>query len=45
MDGAGEATVFLRVALPLMVPGLVTVFLLNIVAVWNNYFLPLIIFT
>ena len=28
-----------------MVPGLVTVFLLNIVAVWNNYFLPLIIFT
>ena len=45
IDGAGEATVFLRVALPLMVPGLVTVFLLNIVAVWNNYFLPLIIFT
>ena len=45
IDGAGEATVFLRVALPLMVPGLVTVFLLNVVAVWNNYFLPLIIFT
>ena len=45
IDGAGEATVFVRIALPLMVPGLVTVFLLNIVAVWNNYFLPLIIFT
>ena len=45
IDGAGELTVFLRVAVPLMLPGLVTVFLLNVVAVWNNYFLPLIIFT
>jgi multiple sugar transport system permease protein len=27
-----------------MVPGLVTVLLLSVVSVWNNYFLPLIIF-
>ena len=44
IDGAGELRIFLRVALPLMVPGLLTVLLINIVAVWNNYFLPLLIF-
>jgi multiple sugar transport system permease protein len=44
MDGAGEARIFFRVALPLMVPGALTVLLISIVAVWNNYFLPLLIF-
>jgi multiple sugar transport system permease protein len=43
IDGAGEAKIFARVALPLMVPALVTVLLLNFVATWNNYFLPFII--
>jgi multiple sugar transport system permease protein len=45
IDGAGEARIFFRVALPLMVPGMMTVLLLSVVAVWNNYFLPLIIYT
>ena len=45
MDGAGEIRIFFRLALPLMVPGLLTVFLLNVVTIWNNYFLPLIIFS
>jgi multiple sugar transport system permease protein len=45
IDGAGELRIFFRVALPLMVPGLVTVLLLSFVGVWNNYFLPLIIFS
>jgi multiple sugar transport system permease protein len=45
MDGAGELRIFVRVVLPLTVPGLVTVLLLTVVAVWNNYFLPLIIFS
>jgi multiple sugar transport system permease protein len=45
VDGAGEIRIFLRIALPLMVPGLMTVLLISVVAVWNNYFLPLIIFT
>jgi multiple sugar transport system permease protein len=44
IDGAGEIRIFFRVALPLMVPGLFTVLLINVVAVWNNYFLPLLIF-
>jgi multiple sugar transport system permease protein len=45
IDGAGEMRIFFRVALPLMVPGLMTVLLISVVAVWNNYFLPLIIFS
>jgi multiple sugar transport system permease protein len=45
IDGAGEIRIFVRIGVPLMVPGLVTVLLLSIVAVWNNYFLPLIIFS
>jgi multiple sugar transport system permease protein len=45
VDGASEFRIFYRVALPLMVPGLMTVALLSVVAVWNNYFLPLIIFS
>ncbi|MBO0807051.1 MAG: carbohydrate ABC transporter permease [Actinobacteria bacterium] len=45
IDGAGEVRIFFRLALPLMVPGLMTVLLLSVVAVWNNYFLPLIIFS
>jgi multiple sugar transport system permease protein len=45
IDGAGELKIFFRLAVPLMLPGLMTVLLLSIVAVWNNYFLPLIIFS
>lgn len=44
-DGAGEVWIFLRIAVPLMVPGLVTVLLLSVVAVWNSYFLPLVLFS
>jgi multiple sugar transport system permease protein len=45
IDGAGEFRIFCRIVLPLTVPGLVTVLLLTVVAVWNNYFLPLVIFS
>lgn len=41
IDGAGELRTFVRVALPLMRPGVVTVLLLSVVSTWNNYFLPL----
>jgi len=43
VDGAREASIFLRVAVPLMTPALITVFLLSVVASWNNYFLPFIV--
>jgi len=41
-DGAGEARTFFQVAVPMMVPGLVTVFLFQFVAIWNNFMLPYI---
>ncbi|MDA8061396.1 MAG: carbohydrate ABC transporter permease [Actinomycetota bacterium] len=45
VDGASESRVFWRVALPMTLPGAVTVLLFTIVGTWNNYFLPLLIFT
>ena len=42
-EGAGELRVFGSVALPLMLPGLVTVFLFQFVAIWNNFLLPYIL--
>jgi multiple sugar transport system permease protein len=42
MDGASEWRIFTRIALPMMLPGLVTVFLFQFVAVWNNFLLPYI---
>ncbi|MFF4503810.1 carbohydrate ABC transporter permease [Streptomyces sp. NPDC001401] len=42
MDGASEWRIFTRVALPMMIPGLVTVFLFQFVAIWNNFLLPYI---
>lgn len=42
VDGAGEFRTFFRVALPMLRPAIVTVLLLSVVAVWNNYFLPLV---
>ncbi|NUR90890.1 MAG: carbohydrate ABC transporter permease [Nonomuraea sp.] len=42
VDGAREFRTFFSVALPLLAPGTVTVLLFNVVATWNNYFLPLI---
>jgi multiple sugar transport system permease protein len=43
IDGAGELTIFWRVARPVLVPGMVTLFLLSFIGTWNNYFLPLVL--
>ncbi|CAL9339732.1 L-arabinose transport system permease protein AraQ [Streptomyces sp. enrichment culture] len=42
MDGAGELTAYVRVALRMLGPGLVTVFLFQLTAIWNNFFLPMV---
>ncbi|WP_329319475.1 carbohydrate ABC transporter permease [Streptomyces sp. NBC_01262] len=42
MDGAREWGIFSRIGLPMMLPGLVTVFLFQFVAIWNNFLLPFI---
>lgn len=42
IDHAGELRIFSTIALPLLGPGIATVLLFQLVANWNNYFLPLI---
>jgi len=42
LDGAGEGRIFGSIALPMMTQGLVTVFLLQFVGIWNNFLLPFI---
>jgi multiple sugar transport system permease protein len=42
VDGCPEGKLFARIAVPMMVPGLVTIFLFQFVAVWNNFLLPFI---
>ncbi|CAN5346345.1 carbohydrate ABC transporter permease [soil metagenome] len=43
IDGAREGRIFWGISFRLMVPGFVTVLLFQLVATWNNYFLPLIV--
>ncbi|MET7401204.1 carbohydrate ABC transporter permease [Dactylosporangium sp. NPDC005572] len=42
VDGAGEYRLAWRIGLPPMVPGMVTLFLLQFIAIWNNFLLPYI---
>lgn len=42
MDGAGEFRTFFTISARLLGPGIVSVLLLEVVGMWNNYFLPLI---
>ena len=41
-DGARDWRIFRSIAIPMMAPGLVTVFLFQFVAIWNNFMLPYI---
>ena len=43
IDGAGEFRIATTLGAPLMAPGLVTMLLIHVVAIWNNFFLPLIV--
>jgi multiple sugar transport system permease protein len=45
MDGASEFRLFRSVGLRLMAPGLVTVFLLQFIVIWNNFLLPFVMVT
>ncbi|MFJ4030755.1 carbohydrate ABC transporter permease [Streptomyces griseoluteus] len=42
MDGAGELRIFTGIAVRMMSPALVTVFLFQFVVIWNNFLLPLV---
>ncbi|MFI6480082.1 carbohydrate ABC transporter permease [Nonomuraea sp. NPDC050663] len=41
-DGAGEVRTFFSIALPMLKPAFVTIFLFQFTAIWNNFFLPLV---
>ncbi len=43
VDGSGEFRTFFTMVLRIMGPALVTVFLFQFVAIWNNFFLPLVV--
>ncbi|WP_410654325.1 carbohydrate ABC transporter permease [Amycolatopsis sp. lyj-112] len=42
IDGAGELTMYRKVVLRMLAPGVVTVFLFQLTAIWNNFFLPMV---
>ncbi|UZJ30863.1 DeoR family transcriptional regulator [Streptomyces endophytica] len=42
MDGAGELRIFWSIGLRMVMPGLVAIFLFQFTAIWNNFFLPLV---
>ncbi|MFC4140080.1 MULTISPECIES: carbohydrate ABC transporter permease [unclassified Microbacterium] len=42
VDGAGPIRTFLKVSLPMLTPGFVTIALFQFVGIWNNFMLPLI---
>jgi len=42
VDGANELRIFFSIGLAPMIPGLITVFLLQFVGIWNNFLLPFI---
>ncbi|MFC4652320.1 carbohydrate ABC transporter permease [Lactococcus nasutitermitis] len=43
LDGASELTIFHRVMLPMMKPGLATMAIFSFVFSWNNFLMPLIL--
>lgn len=45
IDGAGHASIFWRIVIPLAKPGFVSLIILSFVANWNNYLDPLIFIT
>jgi multiple sugar transport system permease protein len=45
VDGSSEWRTFRSVGLPLLLPGLVTIFLLQFIGAWNNFLLPYIMLT
>lgn len=43
IDGANDYTIFTKIALPVLSPGYVTLFLIMFISTWNNFFLPLVL--
>ncbi|MFD4638897.1 carbohydrate ABC transporter permease [Lentzea sp. NPDC058436] len=42
IDGAGDLATYFKVALRMLGPGVVTLFLFQLTTIWNNFFLPMV---
>ena len=45
IDGAGEHRIFWQIVMPLSKPGLATISLFQLLAYWNDYYLPMMLIT
>ena len=45
LDGAKEMTIFIKLIMPIVKPGIGALFILNFVNVWNDYLWPSLVFT
>ena len=45
IDGAGEHRIFWQIVMPLSKPGLATIALFQLLAYWNDYYLPMMLIT
>lgn len=43
IDGASEWTIFFKIAVPILIPSIVTTALLTFMGYWNSYLMPLVI--
>jgi raffinose/stachyose/melibiose transport system permease protein len=43
IDGCSETSIFLRVILPLLLPALASVIIVNFIPVWNDFWFPLVL--
>ena len=43
VDGAGDIQTFVRIVLPVVRPGLITLFLISFIGSWNNFFLAFVL--
>ncbi len=45
IDGMGDFKIFLKIVMPLIKPGMITVTIINFVGNWNSFIMPLVLIT
>ncbi|MCY0859364.1 MAG: glucose ABC transporter permease GlcU [Sulfolobaceae archaeon] len=45
LDGAGDLKIFMKLILPLSLPGFISTLIFIIIEAWNNFFIPLVLVT
>lgn len=45
IDGASEISIFHKIAIPIMMPGIATMSIFTFIGSWNNYLMPLVLLT